>query len=169
MSAHTPTDTDTQTAANGRTNFSFLPPDDYNASGPDGKGRNRLRVEVMSPAPRCPFKPLTYEAAWESQHRPEHARLSWASFGLCEGSACASCPAFSVGRERLYAPAVVREDADGRAWLMSRREGGWAEFGYPYRTWGDLLAAWDVILGNRGHDEHGAYIYVRPANRKEQP
>lgn len=143
--------------------FSFLPPDDYNVSGPDGKGRNRLRIEVMSPAPRCPFKPLTYEAAWEALHRPEHARLSWASYGPCDGAACESCPALPAPRNVLYTPTVAREDEEGRVWLMGRREGGWAEFGYPYRTWGALLASWDVSVGARGRDENGTYFNISPA------
>lgn len=139
----------------------FLPPDPYDASGVDWRGRNRLRLEVMTPARRCPLLPLTYEAAWESRHRPAHSHQSWASFGVCTGSACESCPVFTAKRERLYAPTVAREDEEGRVWLMSRRENGWGEFGLPYATWGDLLRAWDVAVGARGRDEHGVYFEVK--------
>lgn len=146
----------------GGARLSFLPPDSYDPRGADGRGRNRLRLEVMPPARRCPLLPLTYEAAWESQHRPEHSRQSWASFAPCTGGACEACPVFTAQRERLYAPTVAREDERGRVWLMNRREGGWAEFGYPHETWGALLAAWDVTVGSRGRDEHGVYFEVTP-------
>lgn len=148
--------------------FSFLPPDSYDHRGVDGQGRNRLRLEVVTPARRCSLLPLTYEAAWESEHRPEHSRQSWASFAPCTGNACETCPISTAKKVKPFGPTVVREDEQGRVWLMNRREGGWAEFGHPYKTWGALLAAWDVTVGARGRDGHGVYFEVTSAEREAE-
>jgi hypothetical protein len=60
-------------------------------------------------------------------------------------------------RRRLLAPTVIRTDGAGRCWLMSRREGGWASFGYCYESLEALLAEWDVRVTGEGRDGWSRY------------
>jgi hypothetical protein len=53
--------------------------------------------------------------------------------------------------------AVVRIDEQGRYWLLNRRDRGWGEWGYWYRSLDEIHAAWAVEIGPLAEDEHGPY------------
>lgn len=141
--------------------------DEYSPRGPDGQGRNRLRVDALSPSARCMAQPTSFQAAWEVFHRPAHVRASWGFFRPCTHERCATCPVAARARgprRRLMSDAsVIREDEQGRVWLLSRRDGGWAEFGLPYDSWADLLLDWELVVERWSSDEHGRYYTVSKA------
>lgn len=144
--------------------YKITPEDKFQPGGRDGKGWNRLVMgcgNMSSPMTHCLLKPTSWQAAWELHNRGQNA--SPHQFGLCTGSACATCPI--ANRERVsykggVSLAVVREYDDGSVWILNRRDRGWGEFGYRYASWADFVQSENVFLGNRRQDEHGAYFEV---------
>lgn len=62
---------------------------------------------------------------------------------------------------RLLGTGYVRFAEDGRPWLLSRREGGWAEVGVRCESWDDLFRRYDVRVVEHGVDEHSAWWAVK--------
>lgn len=54
----------------------------------------------------------------------------------------------------------VRADVSGALWLLSKRETGWAAFGYCFRDWDELFRRWNVRVVETGADEHGPFVAV---------
>ena len=147
-------------------NYRINPPDTYDPRGPDGQGRNRLRVEVVTPAPRCRLRPETYEAAWTHDNRPTHAAACWSSFGPCVYSGdCAGCPlAVKRAASWLFWPdppdrSVIRALGDDLH-LMNRQRGGFRQRSIPYRSWAALYADVAIRVVGKKTDEHGEYIEI---------
>lgn len=149
-----------------------IEPPSLDPLGPDGAGRNRLRVDVMPPGERCRLLPCCWSAAWTAEHRPRHVRESWSLFELCRGTACSSCSVAQKRegeRTRPFQSTVVREryaEGPGGPWrpnIMNRRERGWGEKSYEYATWGAMLGEWDISVGDCGRDEHGVFYEVHRA------
>lgn len=61
---------------------------------------------------------------------------------------------------RLLGEGCVRFDADGRLWLLSRREDGWASFGVVCDGWDDLFRRYDVKVTAHGVDKDGPWWTV---------
>jgi hypothetical protein len=62
---------------------------------------------------------------------------------------------------RLLTAGPVRQDERGGLWLLSKRETGWAAFGYQLGTWDNLFRHYDVEVYEAGTDKHGPYWMVR--------
>jgi hypothetical protein len=58
---------------------------------------------------------------------------------------------------------VIRFDAEGYAWLMSKPETGWASFGLRYASLREIARDWSLRFVSAGRDEHSAFIQVEPA------
>lgn len=46
--------------------MNYLEPPTYQVRGPDGKGWNRLRLDVMTPVPQCALQPLDIASCYEA-------------------------------------------------------------------------------------------------------
>jgi len=154
----------------------YLTYDPYNPSGPDGQGRNRLRVDAISPQPRCAFKPRTYAALWEAH---DTSRAQWSdSYDYCtNGGDCQNCP-FGNGEFKGKVPAsfaddlYIREIEDGatnagQPMAMNRPDKGFAEFGKWGFTWTDVFHCPDRYAAKFGRDEHSRYVILRRKSHAE--
>jgi len=150
--------------------YRYTPKDSFSPRGPDGGGWNRINLGGQFPTPqaRCLLLPTCYESAWESQHRPyPRFEPAWHLYEPCRGSDCVTCPvAARRAPSRPIGPGVIRVDDKGRPWAMNRQDRGWGEFGYQYRSWGDLLASLAIVLGRRGQDPHGEYVAFEPGGAR---
>ena len=63
----------------------------------------------------------------------------------------------------FLSPTVVRLDERGHAWLMNRKDRGWAEYGVCYKSVWALARHWKLIFVSIGNDTHSRYYEVIPA------
>lgn len=137
--------------------FRIKPAESYDPNGADGQGRNRLRLEIIQPIDRCALQPRSYAAVWTVQNRPFHLSFAWSDFGYCRAADCANCSVVPTRRNTVGNAAVIREAVDGTVWLLNRADNGWGEFGFPHRSWGELLRRWAVRVGKQRQDSYGVY------------
>lgn len=110
----------------------YLPAPACDPCGPDGQGRNRLRVEILDPLPQCALKPRTMRKLLLETYDTQHAR--WGGFGPCDGHGqCSRCPLHTDPQPLGFRAAqlAVRVDETGRPWIMHHLEKGWASYGEP--------------------------------------
>jgi hypothetical protein len=53
---------------------------------------------------------------------------------------------------------TLRVAADGKWWAMSKRETGWASYGFEFDYLGDLLDKFNATLVHGSSDKHGVYF-----------
>jgi hypothetical protein len=131
--------------------------DGYNPRGPDGQGWNRLAIHPLRPTVRCILRPTTRQAALDTARGM--ARLGViTAYGECTSNLqCSACSRGSNEREKWQPGWLIREDSQGRVWLLGNRERGWASFGYCYPHWEAIISSVDVPMLKRHTDEHGFY------------
>jgi len=61
---------------------------------------------------------------------------------------------------RLMGEGCVRFTSTGELWILNRRDGGFASFGFRCDSWDDLFRRYDVRVTGTGTDEHGMYWTV---------
>ena len=138
---------------------------DHRPGGPDGQGRNRLRLEDAGPwlPDRCLLRPTDPQTLWEGLERPGHAEPTL--FGLCDHAArhvrCIRLVRTDLARG-AYPATCVRMLGDGKPWLLNRPDRGWGEYGHPLRS---LDRAAEALALARGalrwrRDEHGELVEV---------
>lgn len=127
------------------------------ASGPDGKGWNRISIIPMDPLDRCALLPQTRQAALDTLR-------GMAAFGVttaylpCTGPAsCNSCNKTTAPKDPWNAMWHIREDSQGMVWLLGDIAKAFAGFGYAYKSWRALMASVEVPPLTRKIDETGAY------------
>ena len=131
------------------------PENDYSPQGPDGRGRNRLRIELLSASPQCAIRPLLITKLKEAMD----TRLAQHGyFGRCDhGGQCETCPRLkrrttleSFGNQVLF-----REDPEDPSivWAMNKPEDGWASSGYRWKL-EDIAVLEGWRLGRLFRDEH---------------
>lgn len=145
----------------------FLKSPSYNPCGPDGRGMNRLRTEVIL-NDQCAFQPKSY-AALKFEAR-DTRRARWGTFGMClrEGK-CESCAlAATTTLDSFMDRVLVRIGEDNAPWVMNRSDDGWGEFGKPV-TWSFLarLEGWEI--GDRYTDGHSKGFWLLKANVRDEP
>ena len=144
----------------------YLPAPEPDRRGPDGKGRNRLRIESVW-FDECALRPTSWQTLWIAQ--ADTRRAWYGNFGPCgRKGRCGGCPVWEAP------PLACRDHGDGSgrmlarldphrrdlAWLMVCPELGWDSYGYPW-TWAELarLRGWQA---DRGYfDEHGEGFWLR--------
>jgi len=67
---------------------------------------------------------------------------------------------------RIMGKGCVRFTTTGELWILNRREGGFASFGFRCDSWDELFRRWDVRVTEHGTDEHGAYWTVESMRRR---
>ena len=127
----------------------------HNPKGPDGQGRNRLGINPMDPFDRCAMRPKSKAAAMDLLRGMLSATMPTA-FDLCDGNGCASCPRATKGREPWNPLWIIREDDQGRPWLLSVGR-GFESFGYGYKSWAALIQCTEVPMLIRDKDQHGLF------------
>lgn len=63
----------------------------------------------------------------------------------------------------------VRFDDQGRLWLLSKHETGWAAFGFMFDGWDDLFRRYAVRITSYGFDASGPYWIASPATDARKP
>lgn len=113
-----------------------------------------LRIEVMEPRPQCPVRPTCLTTLWESVT----GRAHWGNFRACSRP----CNCGAEPERVIAAETVLREDEEGRPWLMNREAGGWAEYGIPLASWATILR-YRVRFGEHiERDQDSRFIRVYP-------
>jgi len=136
--------------------------------GPDGRGRNRLRIEDVGPwmPHRCLLRPGDLRALWAGLERPRSCEPTM--FGACDNEAqhtrCMRLVRAELERG-AQAPLCVRVAEDGRPWLLNRPGRGWGEFGKQLRG---LDRAAEALAGAHGRlrlrrDAYGELVEVSDA------
>lgn len=144
----------------------YLTPPSDDPRGPDGQGRNRLRVDTMEPSAQCAFRPTSWQTMLESW---DTRRARWGMFGRCvNGGNCESaCPIImQCPRElRAFTDRVLFRLVDGKPWAMNRPEQGLGSFGYQW-SWTDLarFEGWDFDGAHR--DQHGEGFWLKRSIRE---
>lgn len=146
--------------------------DNYNPSGPDGKGRNRLRIDTISPMPRCALRPKTYDALRECQDtqrvKPDTC------YDLCTNQGdCQNCPLFKgeyqpkmpefFGDEiyvREY-PLNSSRDWAGQPMAMNKMKDGWGDYAKWGFTWADVMHWPGCYPAKFGRDEHSRWVLIK--------
>lgn len=63
----------------------------------------------------------------------------------------------------LFASTVVRWDPHRKEWvLMNRKDRGWGEYGYPFKTLWKLVERFRLVIVGEGRDAYGEYLSVEP-------
>lgn len=149
----------------------FLKAPDVNARGPDGGGRNRLRVETLELNDQCALRPKTAE---KFVYESADTRFShYGGFKPCTSrGVCGSC---TIYNESLHSPlegvgrVMIRIDTRGNAWAMNRPEEGWASKGY--------ILPWELLARLHSHtvearhisvDKHSRYFWMIPVVHTHQ-
>ena len=139
-----------------------LQPPEYDPRGPDGKGRNRLRIEYRDLSPQCALRPTSYATLVESQ---DTRRARWGSFRECAGAGpCTSCP---TPRAEQQLPAFgdrvcvrIEETPTGeQPWVMNRPDRGWGERGMPV-SWDVLAQLTNFQPAGQFTDKYGAGFWL---------
>ena len=148
----------------------IVPADEYLATGTDGKGRNRLRIEILDPLPRCSHQPLTWQAAYDTARGMARFGV-WTAYAPCTGpyseeGKCSRCK--TVGcREDWNSLWIIREDVNRAfVWILdgTKRQshyGGWGALGFAYRGWAALFRSALVPILSVKYDEFGRYFVER--------
>lgn len=136
--------------------YYFIPSDEYDPGGPDGKGRNRLRIEIMEPSPRCGLVPLDEQAAWTMEHRSRFWKLSWSRFAPCEVGRC------PLQRERYKrtAPMVIREHNEQQGVLFlveDATESSFECYSIWFKNWESLYRSQEIRIAWPKRDKYGRY------------
>ena len=132
----------------------------YNPRGPDGQGRNRLRLEVLQPAApeRCLLRPTDLRACWEGIERPWAAEPT--RFRVCDGSNEAECP--RATHVSHYGPQIALRPGEGDTyWILNRRVGGFSQSGFvvSLETAAKIFASVAKRFRiSKGSDETGEYL-----------
>lgn len=142
----------------------FLESSGYNPIGPDGQGRNRLKIDSIDPQPRCALRPSSYPALRESQD----TRLAqWSgSFGICTNAGrCNGCErsGHQFELEAFTSEVMIRIDAQNRLHAMNKADEGWSSYG-RFLNWEDLAAIKGWRIGRSGSDRHSQYILIHRAD-----
>jgi hypothetical protein len=144
-----------------------LPAPAHRNGGPDGQGWNRMSLGTLA-GDECALRPRDYSHLVESQ---DTRRARYGGYGPCiSDGKCDGCPILQAAPQRLSSlddRVLVRvHPVDGRPYLMSRPEDGWASLAKRW-TWQDLarLDGWEI--GRRHRDEHsdGFWIHRVPDSR----
>jgi hypothetical protein len=124
---------------------------------------NALRIESISPAPRCVLRPKTWQAVLIRDTRPALVYTDWCHFDYCISGQCTNCRIYQSYSERSRlneADACVRR-ADDNTWcLMNHRRKGWASYCYWYPSLPELVSLWAIQIMSAKRDEHGVYYPV---------
>jgi len=134
--------------------------DDYDPRGPDGRGRNRLRIEVMQPMPRCALRPRTRAAALDLWRGMVRFGVPTA-YGYCIGTHCQSCRINSPRQPWRDSWVLSEDHSRGGIWLMGDIQPD--AFGYFYDSWESVARAVEVPKLTRVCDLHWGPLY-RAAN-----
>lgn len=139
----------------------LLPPE-YDPRGPDGQGRNRLRIEFHDLSVQCALRPTSYATLVESQ---DSRRARWGGYRSCSGRpSCQGCPALR-GEEQLDAfgdrvCVRIEETPTGeQPWVMNRPDRGWGEQGTPV-SWDVLAKITNFRPAGQFRDKHGAGFWL---------
>lgn len=141
----------------------YLTPPAHNPVGPDGEGRNRLRVDALEPMARCALRPRQYSALREARD----TRLAqWGGhLDVCDGRGdCRACPRlerrFELGAfgDRV----MIRVDSQGRPFAMNHPEKGWGSWSL-FLSWSDIgvMEGWDI--GPQERDDVSAFFWMTRA------
>lgn len=144
----------------------YLEPPAYKPRGPDGKGWNRLRLDVMTPAAQCALRPLDISACYESATN----RAVWGGgYGWCvnEGK-CSECPIAQgtvFPKQSLPAPFgdwfYVREYHNGTPHMMHQFEKGWESYSFWGFTWADLRHDPHFYVAKIGRDQYSRWVLMQ--------
>jgi len=136
----------------------LLPPNE-DPRGPDGRGRNRLRVDTMTLSSQCALKPKSYPSLKYESTNTMLARWGW--FGTCHKNGdCKNCEMLQpteldFGQEK----ALVRIDEENNPWIMNKPERGWGEYGKKV-TWEFLarLRGWKIGETHKDEESSGFWL-----------
>jgi hypothetical protein len=136
----------------------FLEAPSHHAAGPDGKGWNRLRVDVYL-HDQCAMQPRSYPSL---KYESSNTMLAkWGCFGHCtrEGK-CDDCPLMEPTSLDLEVDKVlVRIDDKNVPHLMNRPDKGWGESSYD-TSWTFLARLEGWTIGERYRDEHSEGFWI---------
>lgn len=138
----------------------YLKPPAHKPTGPDGEGRNRLRIDILEPTPRCALRPRQYSALREAFD----TRLAqWGGhFDVCDGPGkCGACPRLER-RFELDAfgdRVMVRIDSQGRPYAMDRPEEGWGSWSM-FLSWADIGSIEGWRVGPQERDDVSGYFWM---------
>lgn len=153
----------------------YLKPAQYDPSGPDGRGMNRLRIDFIDPSAQCALKPATYAAVQEVSQTTE--RAAYGPYEHCTNKGdCQNCPIFNdQHKSRLDKPLhtnefYIREAAGGGKLAdvtghfpmsMNHFRKGFSSFGYWGQSWKDLVLDKDFYPAKFGRDEHSRWVLMK--------
>jgi hypothetical protein len=144
----------------------YLPAPEPDRRGPDGKGRNGLRIESIW-LDECALRPTSWQTLWIAQ--TDTRRAWYGNFGPCGRTGrCGGCAVWEAPplacRDHGHGSGRMLARLDPRrrdpVWLMVNPDLGWESYGYRW-TWAQLarLRGWQA---DRGHvDEHGEGFWLR--------
>lgn len=120
----------------------YLPAPAHNPQGQDGEGWNRVAIHATT-LDECALKPKTLPAFVDAL---DTRKVKYGSYGVCvRAGECQGCSTGEKSSEWgwLGEQILVREDEQGRPWIMNRPDKGWDEFG-KLTTWQALLTLQSV-------------------------
>lgn len=139
----------------------YLEAPPFDPRGPDGQGRNRLRIDCIDPTPRCALRPRSFPTLRESQNT---MLAAWnGQFASCTNQGeCSSC---AHGSHRFSLPKddeqlVIRQDANGTLHYTTDLAAGWNAHMITLH-WDDLASLEDGwVFGRAQRDQHSEFITV---------
>lgn len=131
--------------------------DSHNPKGPDGRGWNRMAIIGLSASARCTLRPTTRQGALDTLRGMRFYGNPTAYDECISKSPCHSCGVANAKRDPWNAEWHLREDSQGRVWLLGNAELGFAGQGYCYNDWGRLMAKIEVPMLKRQNDKQGFY------------
>lgn len=107
---------------------------------------------------RCRLRPFDEAAAIALYTQPDAVEAIPDQFGICPGGECQSCNIYQK-HQRSCAPRTttgcLRQDSDGRWWILNEQQSGWKSHGYMSPTLPQLLTVWAIVLDQKQHDQFG--------------
>lgn len=122
--------------------------------------REHEAISAFMPAANGGRRRMFTAAQFAVTVEPHEDDAAQAKFTEQLARSCGALPA--PERQRVLGPVYVRRIPGGQLWMLGKRESGLAAFGYPVESWAAMFAAWAVVPGEHGRDEHGEYWRLDP-------
>lgn len=138
-------------------NYRIRLDDTHNPKGPDGQGWNRMAIIGLGSHDRCIRMPTTRQGALDTLRGMARHGNPTVYSDCVHATPCPQCPVATKQKDPWVDAWHIREDAQGRVWLLGNIEKGFAGFGYSFKHWAALMNDVDVPMLKRLSDGQGVY------------